>query len=67
MAVKSVEPGRAKFICLSTDTKPTAATHNCKAGDSLYVYTVATGVLTHYITYDGTNWAEVNISTKELI
>jgi len=62
MAVKAVEPGRGKFLCLSTDTKPTAATHNCKAGDSLYVYTAATGLLTHYLTTDGTNWYQVNES-----
>ncbi len=41
-----------RYIGLSTDTKPTTATHDTQIGSTFYEYN--TGIM--YITYDGTNW-----------
>lgn len=41
-----------RYLGLSTDTKPTKATHDTPAGSTFYEYD--TGIM--YITYDGTNW-----------
>jgi len=53
MAVKQLEHKVFKYVGLSTDTKPTEATHGTTTGSTFLEYD--TGDM--YITYDGTNWA----------
>jgi len=56
MAVIELNHQQHKYMCLSTDTKPTAATAGVTTGSTCYVYTIATDLLVKWITYDGTNW-----------
>lgn len=55
---ESIEGSPKCFYGISTDTKPTVASHDGlpepSVGSTFYAYD--TGIL--YITYDGTNWAE---------
>lgn len=52
MAVTVLGHGVGKFIGLSSDTKPTEASHGVNIGATFYEYD--TGIT--YITHDGTNW-----------
>lgn len=54
MAVKELDHKIRRYIGDTTDTKPTAASHNATPGSTYYDR--QTGIM--YITYDGTNWVE---------
>lgn len=54
MAVLQLFHSVQHYICASTDTKPTEATHGVKVGATLWEYDTSK----LYITYDGTNWQE---------
>ena len=56
MAVTVKTHGMNYFMCAAGDTKPTAASHGAKIGDSLFEY----DTFLMYTTYDGTNWVVKN-------
>lgn len=60
MAVIQFEHQTYDYSALSTDTKPTAASHGTVAGSTLIEHD--TGIM--YITHDGTNWVVKDNTSK---
>jgi len=60
MTVSKIPIQAHHYVGASTDTKPTAATHDTPIGSTFFEHD--TGIL--YITYDGTNWVEIRTTAR---